>query len=279
MRLVAMHRQRVSSAAMGFTLIELLVVVTIIGILISLLLPAVQAAREAARRMSCCNNLRQIGIGMHNYHVTWDCFPPGCIEYRYMLNPKTGKAYGASGRQLAWSAYVLSRLEQQPLYDRIDFSQGYDSTANAAAAATILSVYLCPSTNRNSCLTKGRGACDYGGIYGECITGPEPLPKGTLIYDRSISIRDITDGTAYTLLVSEDSGFVDGQWIDGANVFEQSGVINSPPSFDNEMRSEHPQGVNGLFADGSARFLSQNLDLSVVAAICTRAGNEVVTGF
>ena len=265
------------SSGAGFTLVELLVVIAIIGVLLALLLPAVQMAREAARRMACNNNLRQMGIGLHNYHAAEGCFPPGGIEPRSIRWP--------NGRQFAWSAFLLPYVEQRALSDQIDFNVPFDAPQNADAAATVLSVYLCPSAARDSNLSEGRGATDYGGIYGERIQFPgEPPrsnnpPKGTMLYGRPISIRDVRDGTSSTLIVSEDSGWRDGQWINGRNVFDVSDAVNSPRSFENEIRSEHPGGANGLFCDGSARFLTETMNIRILAAICTRAGGETISNF
>ncbi len=263
-------------SASGFTLVELLVVITIIGILIGLLLPAVQAAREAARRMSCLNNLRQMGIAMHNHHNAMGTFPPGGIEHRWMINPSTGKRYGASGRQLAWSVFLLPYMEQTALYEQIDLEQPYDAEDNAEAAATVLTVYICPSTPGGRQLVAGRGPCHYGGIYGERITSPNNPPKGAMLYDQWLSIAEIRDGTSNTLAISEDSDFGDGQWINGLNVFDQAYGINQAPPSENDIRSNHPGGANGLFCDGSARFLSESMALKTLAAICTRAGREIV---
>ena len=263
----------------GFSLIELLVVITIIGILISMLLPAVQSAREAARRISCSNNLRQIGIGLHGYHAAHDCFPPGCIE------PTHRKS---NGRQFAWSALLLPYIEQVALHAAIDFSKPCYDAANAQAAATVLATYICPSTARSSPLVQGRGATDYGGLYGEAIP-PNPADgswlaeNGMMIYDCSFAIVDIHDGASNTLIVSEDCGWGDAQWINGLNIFDQKyGVNFEPPNprlRENEIRSDHPGGANGAFCDGSVRFLTENMDLRILEAIITRAGGEIVGEF
>ncbi len=254
----------------AFSLVELLVVIAVTGVLLALLLPAIQAARETARRVQCSNNLRQIGIALHSYHAVYNCFPPGGLEPRPLWR---------NGRQFAWSAFLLPYLEQQSVADQIDFGKPFDHPDNAQVAATVLSVYLCPSTPRTSPLHRGRGATDYGGIYGERITSPNEPPKGVMIYDRAIALRDIVDGSSTTLAVSEDSAFPDGQWINARNVFDQAYPINRAPRFENDIRSLHPGGANGLFADGSVRFLSETMDLKTLAAICTRAGGEVVGDF
>jgi prepilin-type N-terminal cleavage/methylation domain-containing protein/prepilin-type processing-associated H-X9-DG protein len=255
----------------GFTLIELLVVIAIIAVLIGLLLPAVQAARQAARQGQCLNNLRQIGIAMHGYHGTYAYLPPGGWEWR-PFNNRTRK-------QLAWSALILPWLEQQPLATSLNLGLAFDHAGNATAAATVLMVYLCPEGPRGTSLTEGRGSCDYGGIFGERITSPNNPPKGAMLYDRPLRLVQIKDGTSTTLIVSEDTGWPDGQWINARNVFDQAFAINAAPPFENDIRSNHPGGANGLFADGSARFLKETMNLRTLAAICTRAGGEIVGEF
>lgn len=269
------HQQRLSpnnnrrqTATRGFTLIELLVVVAIIAVLIALLLPAVQQVRESARRMQCLNNLHQMGVAMHNYHSTHNCLPPGGLEPRPVW---------PNGKQFAWSAYLLPYLDQANVANGINFDYAFDHPINATVAATPLSVYLCPSTPRQSKLTDGMGATDYGGIFGERILTTNNPPRGVMVYGQAIRFRDITDGTSTTLAISEDAAFRDGQWINGRNLFDQAFPINQAPSIENDIRSEHPQGANGLFADGSAKFLNENMDLNVLAGICTRNGGEVVS--
>jgi prepilin-type processing-associated H-X9-DG protein len=97
-----------------------------------------------------------------------------------------------------------------------------------------------------------------------------------MIYDRAFRIAEITDGAAYTLIVGEDSGFHDGQWINGLNLFDQSYAINQAPPWENDMHSDHPGGAHGLFCDGAVGFLRNELDLKTLAAVCTRALGEVV---
>ncbi|MBN2477384.1 MAG: DUF1559 domain-containing protein [Pirellulales bacterium] len=271
----------------GFTLVELLVVIAIIGILLAMLLPAVQAARSSARRASCSNNLRQIGVALQGRHEAHGVFPAGCIEPRI-------SAATASGRQLAWSAFLLPYLEQESLFERVDLDKAFDDPDNADAAAQLVATYLCPSVVRESNLVDGRAVCDYGGISGERIDYPQrpafpPRPndpfrgKGVLFYDRAVGMAEIRDGASQTLAVSEDAAWQDGQWINGRNVFDQAYAINAPSQpgvpWENEIRSEHSGGANGLLADGSVHFLSEKMELSTLAAICTRAGGESVDAF
>jgi prepilin-type N-terminal cleavage/methylation domain-containing protein/prepilin-type processing-associated H-X9-DG protein len=257
----------------GFSLVELLVVIAVIGLLISLLLPAVQAARESARRLGCSNNFHQIGIGLQSYHDSFKRFPEGGVEMRTLVS-SSGSLLYPNGRQLAWSAYILPYLEMKSLSGRIDFKKAFDSPENAQAAAEIIPAYLCPSVSRRSYLVQGRGACDYGGIYGERIVSGNNPPRGVMLYGQSVRIRDIADGTAHTLMISEDCLCKNMQWINGMNVFDVAYALNAAPAFENDPRSKHPGGVNGLMADGSARFIRNEIDLKTLAALCTRNGGE-----
>ena len=225
--------------------------------------------------MSCTNNLRQMGIGLHNYHSALGTFPPGGIEPR---SPKW-----PSGRQFSWSLMILPYIEQQPLYQSVDTGKAFDAPENAKAAAEIVPTYLCPSTPRTKDSKTGRGPCDYAALYGQVISGvPIPTkPNGVMLFDTPIRIRDIRDGTSHTLQISEDCLSPDAEWINGQNVMEQTGAINDPNvlSFDNEIRSKHPGGANGLFADSSVRFLPETMDLRILGAIITRDGGETITEF
>ncbi len=256
----------------GFTLVELLVVIAIIGVMAGLLLPAVQAARESARRTQCQNNLRQLGIGLLRYHDQHGAFPVGCFEWRPRGN--------TTNRQLAWSAYLLPYIEQQPLFNRLDMSKPFDDPVNSEAASTTVSIYVCPSADTTYAKKEStRGTAHYGGIIGERITSPNNPFKGVMLYEQAISIPEIRDGTSFTLIVGEDSRFPDGEWINGRNIFDQAYAINAAPERENDIRSEHPRGANGLTCNGSVHFLSEEMDLEVLAALCTRAGGEVIGGW
>lgn len=254
----------------AFTLVELLVVLAIVGMLVSILVPAVQASREAARRTVCMNNLHQIGIALQLHHEAQQQFPVGGLELR--LRP-----FDKTKRQLAWSAFLLPYLEEHMVFDSLDLGTAYDSPANARAAATVLPVYICPTSVVGERLVENRGPCQYGGIYGERITGPNSPPKGTMLYDIPISEGQIRDGRSNTLIVAEDTRFPDGQWINGRNIFDQAGPINQAPEWENDIRSDHPGGAQSVRADGSVHFMDASLDLAVLAALCTRDGGEWVT--
>ncbi len=253
----------------GFSLVELLVVFAIITVLIGLMLPAIQRVRGTVDALICQHRLRQIGLACHHYHLDMGTFPPGGIEWRPPGN--------TTRRQLSWCVFILPYLEQDLVYRQLDLNLPFDHPVNAPAAATVLSVFICPSSRRMEKLVQGRGACDYGGIYGERITSPNNPPKGMMLYDQPVRIAEVTDGLLTTLMISEDSGWKDGQWINGLNLFDQAYPINRAPPFENDIRSDHPGGAHGLFADGSVRFLHQNMALPVLAAICTRAQGEPIS--
>lgn len=252
---------------MAFTLVELLVVIVIIGLLVALLLPAVQMARSAARQCTCQNNLRQTGIALQSFHSANNAFPEGGIEWRPANDP--------TKRQLSWCVWLLPYLEQSATFQSLDLKTPFDSLENSMAAAQVVPSFVCPSSRRDELLVNGRGPCDYGGIYGERITSPNQPPKGIMVYDRRIAARQVKDGLSHTLIVGEDSRFTDGQWINGRNIFDQAFAINAAPHFENDIRSDHVGGAHVALADSAVLFLTESTDLSVLAALCTRAGQEV----
>ncbi len=270
---------------LGFTLVELLVVIAVIGILIAMLLPAVQAARGAARRVSCCNNLRQIGIGLCAYHEALKSFPVGSTEHRstYVMGPQGPKYIGLDGRQLAWSAFLLPFIEYGNVEDTLDLNTPFDSNANQEGAARVLSAYVCPSNPRSQMHFQNRAVCDYGGIYGARLLAGVKFnhtPNGTMLYNEPTSIDDIVDGTSHTMIVSEDGKSTDMQWISGSNLFRVRHLINDAPFGENEICSMHVgRGAHGLFCDASVRFLSDETEREILSAICTRDEGEIGGNF
>jgi prepilin-type N-terminal cleavage/methylation domain-containing protein/prepilin-type processing-associated H-X9-DG protein len=234
----------------GFTLIELLVVIAIIGVLIALLLPAVQAAREAARRMACANNLKQLGLAAHNYHDTHGTFPPGAVGPISPAFPQY-----AALKHHALGTFLLPYLEQQPLADQYRWDDSWFDSPNQPVVKTPLSIWQCPSApeaNRfmdgsDPTVTpppqspfSGTAACgDYAGMgvvdAGLAQTGLIGLlsgPRderghyeGVFPVNAARRIADILDGTTQTILIAECAGRprlwqgpkqVPNKWLSGA---------------------------------------------------------------
>ncbi len=227
----------------GFTIIELLVSIAIIGVLIALLLPAVQASREAARRSQCLNNLRQMGVAFHNYHATYNQFPPVYVAVRnHILDNSLGiKGTKDDPNIHTYGEFLLPYMDQGPLYNQIDFVSPYfapiDLTSvglqnytanNQRVAATPLSAFICPSTPRTSNpfsftwniqavpVNCQYGANDYGpscGISGQgfllnLVQPLPPLPVNGVMSNNILNngIANITDGTSQTALMWEIAG-------------------------------------------------------------------------
>ncbi len=193
----------------GFTLIELLVVIAIIGVLIALLLPAVQAAREAARRAQCVNNLKQLGLAMHNYHDTQGTLPPGRVV---VPNPPPG--YGVYDFSFSPFARILPYIEQGNIAASLNFSLPYLAPANGTAYGSSLSVLLCPSDNK-TVIPNGWAGTNYRANEGTSVVmwygvsdtagvnAGMPEPNGLFFANMNVRLADIVDGTSNTAAFSE----------------------------------------------------------------------------
>ena len=303
----------------GFTLVELLVVIAIIGILIALLLPAVQAAREAARRMACTNNMKQIGLAMHTH-----CDSQGYLPAGFTTPPPQG------GPSLTWVTSLMNYFEQGEVYDLADMTQSF-SLVNAAGKVNyqIISVklpgMLCPSDKEIDPLVHQGSPCWAHGNYvandgiGPLMERTKTDPptsnrvKGVFYCDSNVKIRDFTDGTTQTALVSEliltDKDFrgvmhyAEGclyhhnftpnsdepDWMRGTHCVDNDDApcIAKYVGYENRenrhtARSRHPGGVNLLLADGSVRFVEESIDTDLWYAVMTPSatGDEIlVTDF
>ncbi len=200
----------------GFTLIELLVVIAIIAVLIALLLPAVQSAREAARRATCVNNLKQIGIALHNYHDTRNTFPPGYCSFWRADTGDAGTAEDDLGPGWGWASMILPQLEQQSVFNAINFDLTLTYPANATAQLLRVGGFLCPSDATpitvpvrdpsNTTTVYTVGAANYVGMYGTGEIGGAPgAGNGMFFRNSRISFAQLTDGSSNTFAIGERS--------------------------------------------------------------------------
>jgi len=319
---------------LGFTLIELLVVIAIIAILIALLLPAVQQAREAARRTQCKNNLKQLGLALHNYHDVANMFPPFRVR-------KTGYSSNWYTGNVLWTARILPYIEQAPLYNQIDFNYGEGTAAtdgdrgpNATIRANSIPAYLCPSdparggvpwkapdgtTVSGPALTNSYGRLSY---MANCGSGTTESATGNGVFatNSKFGLRDITDGTSNCLTAAEGViGFPHDQTADpsgtpplcpttgtvgpqdmarghswfwayraGAAAFSTGITPNWQRTWDCNLasagiyraaRSFHTGGVHGGLADGSVRFISDNIDATTWSRLGSRNDGQPLGEF
>ncbi len=187
-----------SSHRRGFTLIELLVVIAIIAVLIALLLPAVQQAREAARRTVCKNNLAQISLALQNYEMGFEVLPPGTVNPGGpIVNKSSPDAYHVS-----WTVQVLPYLEMSTIFNHFDFSLGVYAPKNLAPQQRSIPLYLCPSDVARP-LPEGRAASSYAGCHSGRSVPIDVDQDGILFLNSSVSYEDIPDGSTYTIAVGE----------------------------------------------------------------------------
>ncbi len=325
----------------AFTLIELLVVIAIIAILIALLLPAVQQAREAARRTQCKNNLKQLGLALHNYHDVYNTFP---LNELARDNSLLGGGYNITLTQpvptLGWLARILPYIEQAPLYQSINMNGTPGAAAhemvvgnaapasNIAARRTVITAYLCPSNPQGK---QVRNQASYGdtwdsgldgartdyvgnmgfmfGGHRDCSFIPQgqgdewnhadnfanpPLhgANGIFSYHGCVTIANIVDGTSNTLGVVENMHWIekedpsrvfgDALWMSGYAFHSVKMPPNTDPNSDfrcDQWSSLHTGGTQAALCDGSVRFVSENIDITIRKALGTRARGEVVGAY
>jgi prepilin-type N-terminal cleavage/methylation domain-containing protein len=298
----------------GFTLVELLTVIAIIGVLVALLLPAIQASREASRRTDCMNNLKQLGTGLLSFEAANRKFPAG----QRWSGPRSLPGTYA----IAWSAIILPFIEQTTVADRLDFKVPFTDPKNLPVSTQVLPIYLCPSNasvedhrswdghlyNLGGLPGEGLACLDYLGISGPdkdtknpltkefygrqrgILIGTKGFPNGDKLTDPpSVKASDVTDGLSNTTWLTEctgrgvalESGEIDalhGAWASGNNVTHIDKGVNEtqiPKAwYDERIHADHPGGAHFVLCDGSVHFLSADTSEKVIRSMCSRDGGE-----
>jgi prepilin-type N-terminal cleavage/methylation domain-containing protein/prepilin-type processing-associated H-X9-DG protein len=278
------ERRPRTDAARGFTLVELLVVVAVIGVLVALLLPAVQAARESSRRTRCANNLRQQGLALIGFESQRRSLPVGCIG-----------CLSQPPQFISWNAQILPWLEQASLFQQLDFAVPAFQAPNITAGAQVIELFLCPSTLERETASvaspwKTAAYTDYGGVYGvggeghtnlDDKSNPQPIKRewlGVLVYEEPVAYGEVTDGLSRTVACAEllARRGKECEWINGHNLFAQEAhtSLNIASAISVGIGSPHPGGAQVVFCDGHVEFLNDQMEQDSLNAILTRAGEE-----
>jgi len=312
MRRAPLERRWIS----GFTLIELLVVIAIIGVLVALLLPAVQSAREAANRAQCQNNLKQLGLAATEYHDSFNSFPAGwyCMPPVYDANGAliSGDVEGCATigtpyQPYMWSGMVglFTKLEQGNLFNELNFDYAPSSPINTTAVRRTMTVFVCPSNRRPETTTQvgstqRMGPSDYRGNMAAGMILPDaeancptqdPTNPYCLIFDNGlmfqnshVGMADITDGTTNTCLIGETIAPT-GTWAPATNCCVRTNsdrTINRPivsggKNYYTYWSSKHPGQVNFVNCDGSIRTVNATIAKPVLQKLMTRNGGETIS--
>lgn len=260
----------------GVTMLDVLVAMILICTLAAILLPAVQQAREVARRVSCRNNLMQIGLALRNYESAHEVLPQGSV------NASRPIRYVARGYQVGWIVRILPYLDQRARFEQFNFTVGIHDVNNAAVVSTNIPVLNCPSS-------WGGSTC-YAGCHHDVEAPIDVDNSGVLILNRCISQDDIEDGVSHTIFVGEKADRGRFGWQSGTSdslrntgtpiVSGQASLPGSQPSsfgpdsdvlYVGGFNSQHACGAHFLFGDGAVRFLASNISMSVYGQLGHRA--------
>ena len=297
MRRLASTQPRLSVASesrRAFTLIELLVVIAIIAVLVALLLPAVQQAREAARRTQCKNNLAQIGLAVMNYEMAYGVLPPGCVN-------ETGPIQSTpEGYHMSWITQILPNIEQHAVYKAIDFKVGaYDQSSDVSQVT--LSSFHCPSSPE-TLSASGVSFTSYAGCHHNEESPIDTDNNGVFFLNSAIRFKDVVDGASNTIFIGEKQGLDDGLgWLSGTRATLRntgtrpnklpvmtnrgwSNPVQSDPLFENPLTvggfgSAHIGGAQFVLGDGSVRFISENIDTEVFQNLGNRHDEQILKAF
>jgi prepilin-type N-terminal cleavage/methylation domain-containing protein len=294
----------------GFTLIELLVVIAVIGVLVALLLPAVQEAREAARRIQCTNNLKQVGLALHSYHSANGVFAIGYVAWPNADTNVTSPGWG-------WASALLPMLDQRPLYNATNLGLPIEDATNSTTRTTALAVFVCPTDRSTGLFTmtdvNNQPIADvqtnsYAGNFGRDINIANNPGGGNGMFVRNLAfgVRDVTDGTSQTITVGERGSLLTRvPWAGAINGgicritpgspsrstrtktapveplarADTGGGTSTDLFFDpDDFCSPHPAGLYFLMCDGSVRFIKTSISPAVYGDLCSRNIGEIVSG-